>query len=416
MAAPTRPIGFWQRWRHTVVGEGPRGGRFDAAIWLFLGHLLALPAIALSNVLLGLAALVAPWRDLRRRLRRGRPLLLPIGAYLLFLAGSILVSHDPVASLRAGSDPFNFLVPVLALMLISRTAQARWTTRALVIVACGIAAWAFAQYLLGADQLSRRPTGPFSHYMTLSGFLILVDCFLLAWLAFGRGWRRWQAWLALVVIQTALLVSYTRNAWIALALLASLVVLARRPRLILAWVPVLLLLAILAPTPLVARFGSIFDLDERSNYDRVCMAYAGAEMILDRPLLGQGPRMVRELYPLYRHPTAPRLWVPHLHNSFLNLAAERGLLSLAALLAMLVVSARRAARRLRASPGPGSGERELLVAVLLVIVATLVTGLFEDYWNDTEIQRLVLFALALPFCLRDENGDQDPSALLQPRR
>ncbi|MDX1644142.1 MAG: O-antigen ligase family protein, partial [Thermoanaerobaculia bacterium] len=306
-------------------------------------------------------------------------------------------SYDRAASLRSASDLFNFLVPLLALLLVTRSAQARWLSRALVSVACVIALHALVQYALGADQLSHRPTGPFSHYMTLGGFLVLVDCFLLAWIAFADGWRRWWSWAALLLLQAALLVSFTRNAWIALTALVVVVTLVRRPRLLLAWAALFLVLLVLAPTPLVARFGSIVDLDERSNYDRLCMAYAGAEMIADRPLLGHGPRTVRILYPYYRHPTAPSLWVPHLHNSFLNLGAERGLLSVAALLGMLGVAARRAFERLRASPP--QAERELLVAVLLVILATLVTGLFEDYWNDTEIQRLVLFSLALPFCL-----------------
>lgn len=408
---------FWLRWHHAVAGESPESKRLAWATWLFVAHLLTVPAIALSNALLALAALVVPWRTVRRRLRDARPLLSLAGAYLLLTVGSIAASYEPLRSTRALTDPFNFLTPVLAVALVIRASQARWIARALVVVAALAALYALVQYLLGANELYHRPTGPFSHYMTLGGFLILADCFLLAWVAFDSGWRRWQAWLAMVLIQTALLLSYTRNAWIALVLLFTLVIAVRRPRLLVAWAPVLLLLALLAPAPLVARAGSIFDLSKRSNYDRLCMAYAGVGMVVDRPLLGQGPTMVRDRYPLYRHPTAPSVWVPHLHNSFLNLGAERGLLSLAAMLAMLAVSAAHAFRRLRGSPSPPRLERELLVAVLLVLLASVVTGLFEDYWNDTEIQRLVLFGLALPFCLGRSTdsasvaGEDSPSRL-----
>jgi O-antigen ligase len=53
-------------------------------------------------------------------------------------------------------------------------------------------------------------------------------------------------------------------------------------------------------------------------------------MVAERPLFGIGPDLVEARYPIYRHPTAPRYTVPHLHNDLLQLAAERGLPALAA--------------------------------------------------------------------------------------
>lgn len=377
--------------------------RSGPSYWLFAASLVSIAAIALSNVLLGLAALTAPWKKRSADLRAARPFLIAIAAYLAFLIASIITSYDPRASLRATSDFFNFLVPVVALLVVRRSVQARLIFKVLIVLGAGIAIWALVQFALGADNLEARATGPFSHYMTLGGFLVLVDCLLLAYLAFGNGWRRWWTWAALVVIQAALLVSYTRNAWIALFILFTVVVAIRKPKLLVAWVPIVLVLTLVAPSSLAARFGSIFDMSDASNYDRVCMIYAGLNMIEDRPVLGHGPRMVRERYPIYRHPTAPRTWVPHLHNSFLSLAAERGLASLAALLALLFVSGRRAVQRLRSSSPNGSNDQDLFAATLLVILATLVTGVLEDYWNDTEIQRLVLFSLALPFSIDDDS-------------
>ena len=385
-------------WRDVAAGPDDAPQRTASAFGLFAGHLITLGMIALSNSLLGLAALLTPWKWSRQRLHSARPFLLALGAYLLFLVASIVASHEPRVSLRAASDLFNFLVPVVALVLVRNVTQARLLIKALILVGAVIAVQTLYQYFLGANHIGERPTGPFSHYMTLGGFLVLVDCFLLAWMAFADGWRRWWSWAAFGLIQAALLISYTRNAWVALAVLLTLVAALKAPKLLVAWVPVLVAITLLAPNPLLTRFGSIFDLSDASNYDRLCMGYAGLHMVKDRPLVGQGPRMVRERYALYRHPTTPRQWVPHLHNSFLNLAAERGLLSLAAFFAILGISARQALRGLRSADD--SGNDDVLFATLLVILATLITGMFEDYWSDTEIQRLVLFALALPYCLR----------------
>ena len=37
--------------------------------------------------------------------------------------------------------------------------------------------------------------------------------------------------------------------------------------------------------------------------------------------------------------------------------------------------------------------------MILALFAFNVAGLFENNWGDTEVQRPVLFLLALPFCL-----------------
>jgi O-antigen ligase len=295
---------------------------------------------------------------------------------------------------------------VVALAVVQTERQARVLVKALVLVGALVATMALTQFALGANHLEARPIGPFSHYMTLGGFLVLVDCLLLAWMVVGDGWRRWWAWVALALIQMALFTSYTRNAWIALAVVLSLLAAVRAPRLLLAWVPVLVLLVVLAPSPTVARASSIVDMQEPSNYDRLCMFYAGAGMVRDKPFFGQGPRMVRERYAVYRHPTAPNRWRPHLHNSFLSVAAERGLVALGAMLALLWIPARRAWTML-SEDGLDGPRADLYLGALLVLVATVVTGMFEDYWRDTEVQRLVLFAAALPFCLAPPKHEPD---------
>ena len=44
-------------------------------------------------------------------------------------------------------------------------------------------------------------------------------------------------------------------------------------------------------------------------------------------------------------------------------------------------------------------------ACSVALIAFSIAGLFENNWGDTEVQRLVLFLLAVPFCLEaDEAG------------
>jgi O-antigen ligase len=129
------------------------------------------------------------------------------------------------------------------------------------------------------------------------------------------------------------------------------------------------------------------------------MLEAGMTMVAERPLFGLGPEMVERRYPIYRPPSAPRFDVPHLHNSFLQLAAERGLPALLAYLAMSAASLWALHRCYRREGGSRGPRADLCLGAMLALLAFHVAGLFENNWGDTEVQRPVLFLLALPFCL-----------------
>jgi len=342
------------------------------------------------------------WLERRETLRRAAPLLVALAVYLSFLGVSVLFSVDPAISWAAQSELFNLTPLPLALLLVRGERDVRRIVDGLVIVGGVVAVYALVASpgSLGDWErlvdLNQRIRGPFSHYMTLAGFLLVCDLLLIAGMLYGKGWKSPWRWGLLLLLNVTLLVNQSRNAWVALALVGTALLLARRPRLVLAYAPLAVLVVILAPTPLLDRIASVADPGDSSNYDRLCMLEAGAHMVAQRPVTGIGPEMVEEMYPIYRPPTAPRYQRPHLHNSFLQLAAERGLPSLAAYLGLMgfvLTAAWRGCRR------AGGSQLDLHVAVLAVLVAFNLAGLFENNWGDTEVQRVVLFVMAVPWCL-----------------
>jgi O-antigen ligase len=386
--------------------------------WLFAGSLWTVFGIALSNVLLGLSVLASPWaaRGARETWRRARPFLILLGLYVGLLLLAAAVSLDPGRSARSMAELFNLAVAPLALVYVRGEREARRVVDGLTVVAGGIAVTGLVQFLVGYDDLSHRILGPFSHYMTFSGVLLVADLVLAARLAAGprsSGWRRAARWIAFAVINVALLASYTRSAWVGLGVALALLLLLRAPRWLLALPVAALLFALLAPAAVRDRVCSIVDLHDPSNRDRLAMARAGLAMVRDRPLVGLGPEMVEELYPRYRVETAVRDVVPHLHDTYLQLAAERGLPALAVYLALIGWPLRLAWRRFRAEGGWRGERGDLHLGVLLALVGFGVAGLFEHNWGDTEVQRQVLFLLALPFCLpprETEDGVDAPGA------
>lgn len=378
-----------------------------APFWLLAGSLWTVFGLALSNVLLGLSLLASPWANgslaaKRETWRRARPLLALLALYVVFLAVSCASSFDPERSTRSLTELFNLAVVPLTLALAGGERDTRRIVDGITFVAGLLALVGLVQFFLGYDDLSRRILGPFSHYMTFSGVLLVADLLLAASLAAGRrapGPARAWRWVALVVINLALVASFTRSAWVGLAAAVALLILLRAPRWLAALPVAAVLFALLAPAPVLDRVCSIVDVEDRSNRDRLSMARAGLAMVADRPLVGLGPEMVEELYPRYRVETAVRDIVPHLHNTFLQLAAERGLPSLGAYLALMILALGVSWRRFRREGGVRGERADLYLGVLLVLVGFNVAGLFEHNWGDTEVQRQVLFLLAVPFGL-----------------
>lgn len=384
--------------------------REQAGFWLYAAHLAAVFSVSTSNVLLGLTLLALPWT--RRRpmpWAKLNSLWLFLGLYVLLFAGAIVASAEFATSLRGWTEVFNLSTLSVAPFLVRRERQVRRLVDLLVVVAALLACHGLSQYLFGYGDINRRIRGPFSHYMTFSGFLLICDLLLIASMVYADRSRRrslWR-WGALAVINIALLGSYTRNAWVALAVALTALVVLRAPRLLLAYVPAAVLFITLAPVPLLHRVTSIVNLRDVSNYDRLCMLEAGLTMVRERPLFGLGPDVVKHRYAIYRPPTAPRYNVPHLHNSLLQLAAERGLPALASYLGLTIAALTLAWRRFRREGGRRGPRADLYVGALLAIFAFNVAGLFENNWGDAEVQRTALFALAIPFCLKAAEPDEE---------
>ncbi len=379
--------------------------------WSLAGHLATVWAIALSNACLGLAALWSAFhhRRLRWGWRRAATLVVPLGVYAIFYTVSVLTSLEPATSAAELKSLLGLATLPFAILLVRGASDVRRIFDLLIGMMVLLATYGIGQYYLtDYGPLLKRIPGPFSHYMTFSGVLLLGFFLLLGRMAAGDGWKRPGLWLALGTIGATLLLTLTRGAWVAAGVSFAIVVLLRARR----WLPVYLaallvfglLFGSFGPETWKQRIASIADPRDESNYDRLSMLQAGLFMISERPLFGVGPGMVKQRYPIYRHPTAPRFRASHLHNSFLQIAAERGLSSLAAYLWLMAAGIALAYRGYRRGGGARGEQADLYLGVFLALVGFNLAGLFEANWRDSEIQRLVLFLLAVPLCLPASDG------------
>lgn len=387
---------------------------FRVAFWCCFGAALTtLLSISISQTLLAvgiLALLVA------RVPLRFPPIALALS---LFLAGTLLslaFSSNPAAGLPQIRKLFVFLMLLLMASTFHRIKEAMWLAYGWTVVAVLSALrgfwqfherWQAAQAAGGdfyATYVSDRITGFMSHWMTFSGMQLVVLLFAASLVLFGNLRREVRIALsaACAVILVSIVLSLTRGVWMATAI-AGMYLLWNWKR----WTVVVLpaaaiLLFFLGPGLVRARITSFTrphgELD--SNQHRVVTFRTGLAMIQAHPWFGLGPEMVGKQFMQYVPADIPRPlprgWYGHLHNIYLQYAAERGIPTMLMMLWVLgsaLFTWTRAVWRLE----PGDPARWLLHGCVAALLGTLVVGTVEHNLGDSEVLLMTLSVICLGY-------------------
>lgn len=399
-------------------------------ILTFAAVVAVLCSISASNSLIGaaVAALLICHFAFGEPLRFP-PVKLPLSLFFLTTLISVALSGH----IREGwPGPRKFYL-CFVLLLISSTFRKLSEVRALVVACTGMmtlsALWSLLQFRHKFQQAAalhqdfrayytvERITGFTSHWMTLSGEEMIVLMVLYALLFFAAS-RRLSRWLAAagVVIATGFIAAYTRSMWLGAALGGGYLVWLRNRRwLWLAPIPVALLLW-LNPMGVGDRMVSVYrpagDLD--SNQFRVVCRRTAWEMIKAHPWFGLGPEQVKAQFLQYVPADIPRPLPTgaymHLHNVYLQYAAERGVPALLAFLWFLGRMLFDFIRTVRRVPADDGERRFVLHGALAVMIAALSAGWYEHNLNDGEILTLFLAVCACGYLAVPKTVDRAASA------
>jgi O-antigen ligase len=327
---------------------------------------------------------------------RGLWLRRALAAFVLLYAVQAIYSEDLANAVKTSCF---FLIPFSALFVLM--SEVRWDRalqrRALLVVvvsALALALIGFAQYV--SRELFWNPevitSNEFHVYFRVNSlfwdpnvfgrYLALVLVVLVAVLLWTRSSRTLAiASTAAGVLFLALLITFSQSSYV--ALLAGLAVLGAL-RWSLAWTA--LITAIAGVAALVALAGSGVSLDElnKDTGGREGLVSGGLELFADRPLWGYGSGSFSEAF--IRHVVGAVPPVSESHNEPVTVAAEQGLLGLAALAALLATALATLASGFRGvmpglgGSGPGDvGRAAILAAFVALLAHTLAyAGLFED--------------------------------------
>ena len=159
-----------------------------------------------------------------------------------------------------------------------------------------------------------------------------------------------------------------------------------------------LLFYMVSPGWLRERQLSIFNVEtDSSNQARLVMLQTGLRMVTAHPWFGLGPEQVGAEFLRYKPPELPlpEGWYGHLHNTYLQIAAERGIPCLLLLLWFLAEMLRQPSLLARSSAD--SRSKALGEAAFAITLAVLVEGLFEYNLGDSEVLMLYLFLTSAVF-------------------
>lgn len=378
-----------------------------AALWLtFASAVSILFSIAVSQILLGLSLAALFFSGDPIRLPR---IKLPLALFILGTVISLIFSGDPAAGLPQIRKFYVFCELLIVFSCLRDVVAVRWlflTWAGFGTIDALRGLVQFAGKLRQAHQLGRnaydyyvaeRITGFTSHWNTFSAEQMFALLMLGSFLLFAPASRKrlWIWALCAVLMGLAVLVAESRGVWIASAAAALYLIWHWRPKFILL-IPVCILIAFLvSPSAVRQRFESIVrPRQSDSNEFHLITWRTGLRMIEAHPWLGLGPEGPHYQFDKWIPPDVPRPlpsgWYGHLHNVYLQYAAERGIptmLLMMWLLGQVMLDFWRGLRKL--PPGP-SNRRFLLHGGIAVVLAILVEGIVEYNLGDSEVLTMFL--------------------------
>jgi O-antigen ligase len=364
-------------------------------------------SITLAQVALAALAVRLAWRVATGRAVVRWPLAAAFGGWIAASLLATALSAKPLDSLVALKSLWLIAMFYVMLEALPDVADAeRWWGWLLVLMGIvgivGVLQAALCPWLEPLEPVLGRVARRcyrahafFSIWMTLAGVLSLVLLATLPSLLVRPSRFRSGAWLGGLA---GLIATFVRGAWLGfLAGAATLLVLLPRRRLLVLGALVVLALAVLLVPAARRRAESILDPADATARERWAMWASAVAMARDHPLTGVGPDQVKRHYPDYAAPEFRHRPRGHVHNTPLQILAERGVLGLAAWLVMFGTFFTRSVGILRALPADAARERALVAGSVAAIAGFLVGGLTEHNFADSEVALVAYAVMALPF-------------------
>ena len=376
--------------------------------WLFAVTLASaaavLVSIAAAETLLAMAAL--GWLLVRPGPIVWPSYSLPLAAFMITTVLSLAMSPQPEIGMSVVRKFVLFVMGFLAANFVNTQWRARMSHSVLLIVAAiagflGLIQFSISYIKFAATRdladdptVLTRITGFMGHWMTFSGEQLLIWCAVIpALVVLGRRW-----FIPVGIVGVALVFSFTRSVWLG-AIAGFLVVATRIPRKVLIGTALPVAIVSLLASGLIYHRVSVSLQGSNFGPDsgRLALFFGGVQMIRDHPWFGVGPERVHtEFAHYYRGGNLNQVnfYYGHLENNVIQIAAERGLLCLAAFFWFILEVYADLLGILRTAP---EDMQWVVLSAIGALSGFLVAGFFSYNFGDSEILLLLLFIVSIPY-------------------
>jgi putative inorganic carbon (HCO3(-)) transporter len=386
-------------------------------------------SIAASQLCLGVGILLL--LVFRQKLEFPR-IWIPLVCFFLWTALADVVSPDPWGG-RAQIRKFFvfFFIPLIYGVFRRQFNKTWYLIVAWTIAATASGAWALVQFGVKYRQdshapqgfyaayLERRITGFESHWMTFGALQLSVLCLIVALFFFGTRRPRW-IYASLGILSLAILLGWTRSIWLGTFGALLYLVWVWRPKLTIA-VPVAAIMIFLAAPPMLRQRMKSFVSPRAhvdSNEHRLVTWATGLRMIEAHPWFGLGPERIGREFMMYVPADVPRPLPPgyygHLHNIYLQYAAERGIPGTLLMLWFIGLAVWDCLRGIQRTRDKRSQQLFLLHGTIAVTIGILIGGIFEYNLGDSEVLMMFVSVVALGYAALDNLYARERSALPLP--
>jgi O-antigen ligase len=390
---------------------------------LFLFTAFSLFSISITQVVGGIGGMAwllrshisGSWHEQRW------PLGVPFLLFILACLVAVIDAYDISYSYKSLKKIFEILI-FFWVVNCARENRLRDSLSILLISAATLASLhGLYQGWRDGVTIMTRVEGAMSVYMTFAGLLMLVGTTALARALFKRPREAWL-WLAIVTILACLLITFTRQAWFGFLLGFFFLVFAWKRKLALTLAGMILVSLLIYGSQIQSQVSSMTTqkdppfterttgvvnvLNHRisrliSGQDenlliRIALWKGAWEIFKDHPLTGCGFRCVDLVNSQYPDPTGHIKKYRGMHNNFVQLAVDTGILGLSAWLGIWVVFFRLLYARTKDFKVDPS-EKWVVFGSSAAGIAFLAGGCFESNFYDSEVVMALYLIMALPF-------------------
>ncbi len=373
-------------------------------IFSFLLFIFFIPiSVSFSHIFLSLSILSLIYFSLKNKTKiKIHKIFIILSVFAVFEIISTVFSVDIKTSMDDLKEILLFLIVPLTFNLPRKKEDFKVLNYTLSFAIFLSAILSFLEYS-GIIMGRERASGFLSHYMTQSGILMLFSILSLSMSFYEKG-RKKFLWLFLFLLSiSSLILTLTRSAWIGIIFGLIFIIILYKPKLLIFFLILGILIAFISPESVKKRFISTFDPKDETVKERIYMAKAGLKIISKYPIFGTGLDTAKIVYKKFKPPEAVRD-APHLHSNILQIGAELGIPALAIWLLFIIISLLDNFKVWKSSTDNFTKFSGL--AGVGVIISLFIAGLFEFNFGDSEVKMLFLYLITYPIALREIEGNE----------